>query len=91
MKYKKAKDILPEHLIEIIQEYINGEYLYIPIKNDTKKSWGEQSGLRKELSERNNDILNKYKQGMTIKELINEYYLAESSIRRIIREQKNNQ
>lgn len=91
MKYKKAKDILPEHVIEIIQEYVDGEYLYIPIKNNTQKSWGEQSGLRKELSERNSDIFNKYKQGVTIKELIDEYYLAESSIRRIIRQQKNSQ
>ena len=90
MKYKKAKDILPEYIIEIIQEYINGEYLYIPIKNNKRKSWGEQSGLRKELSERNNDIFNKYKQWATIKELVNEYYLTESSIRRIVRQQKNN-
>lgn len=88
MKYKKAKDILPEYIIEIIQEYVNGEYLYIPIKDNTRKSWGEQSGLRKELSERNKAIFNKYKQGATIEELVNEYYLTESSIRRIVRQQK---
>lgn len=88
MKYKKAQDILPNHIIELLQEYVEGEYLYIPIKNNTKKSWGEKSGLKKEISERNKEIYNRYKNGIEIKELINHYYLTESSIRRIIRQQK---
>ena len=88
MRYKKAQDILPKHIIEILQEYVDGEYLYIPIKNNTKKSWGEKSGLKKELSERNKEIFNKYQNGMKIKELTSQYYLTESSIRRLIREQK---
>lgn len=89
MKYKKAQDILPKHIVELLQEYVNGEYLYIPIKNSNKKSWGEKSGLKKELSERNKEIFNKYKNGIEIKELTSQYYLTESSIRRIIRQQKN--
>lgn len=89
MKYKKAQEILPQDIIELIQEYVDGGYLYIPTKNHTKKSWGEKSGLKKELSERNKEILNKYNEGTTVKELVNQYYLAESSIRRIIRQQKH--
>ena len=88
MKYKKAQDILPAHIIEMLQEYVDGEYLYIPIKNNTKKSWGEKSGLKKELIERNKEIFNKYQNGIEIKELTSQYYLTESSIRRIIRQQK---
>ena len=88
MKYKKAQNILPKHIIELLQEYVDGEYLYIPTKNNTKKSWGEVSGLKKELNERNEEIFNKYQDGMEIKELISQYYLTESSIRRIIRQQK---
>ena len=30
MKYKKAQEILPDNIIKIIQEYVDGEYLYIP-------------------------------------------------------------
>ena len=89
MKYKKAQDILPKHIIEILQEYVDGEYLYVPTKNNTKKSWGEKSGLKKELSERNKEIFNKYQNGIEIKDLTSQYYLTESSIRRIIRDQKN--
>jgi len=88
MKYKKAQEILPQDIIELIQEYVDGGYLYIPTKNDTKKSWGEKSGLKKELSERNKEIFNKYNKGISVKELVNQYYLTESSIRRIIRQQK---
>lgn len=88
MKYKKAQDILPKHIIEILQEYVGGEYLYIPQKNNTKKCWGEKSGFKKELSERNKEIFNKHKNGITVKELTIQYYLTESSIRRIIREEK---
>lgn len=39
MKYVKAIDVLPQEIIEIIQNYVDGEYLYIPRKNDNKKSW----------------------------------------------------
>jgi len=88
MKYKKAQEILPQDIIELIQEYVDGGYLYIPTKKDTKKSWGEKSGIKKELSERNKEIFNKYNKGISVKELVNQYYLTKSSIRRIIRQQK---
>ena len=32
MSYKKAADVLPEELIDLIQNYVDGEYLYIPRK-----------------------------------------------------------
>lgn len=85
MKYKKAQNVLPKDILEIVQEYIDGEYLYIPRKSDNKKSWGESSGTKLEIKKRNIEILNKYKEGISIKELSKRYYLSESSIRRIIR------
>ena len=42
MKYKKAQEILPNHIIDILQEYVDGEWLYIPRKNSTKIPWGEK-------------------------------------------------
>lgn len=88
MKYEKAQNILPEDVIELIQEYIDGGYLYIPRKSSNKKSWGESSGTKDDLKKRNVEIFNKYKEGISVKELTKHYYLTENSIRRIIRQEK---
>ena len=34
--YLKAKDVLPVELIELLQQYVAGEYLYIPKKEHHK-------------------------------------------------------
>lgn len=88
MKYVKAQDVLPEELIELIQKYIDGNYLYIPRKDDNHKSWGENSGIKNILKIRNKEIYIKYYNGMSVDALSNEYYLSEKSIRRIISYEK---
>lgn len=88
MKYAKAQDVLPEEIIEIIQKYVDGKYLYVPRKNENHKAWGEQSGIKDILKVRNNEIYKKYISGTTISELTEEYYLSEKSIRRIIAQEK---
>ncbi|MCT4507187.1 MAG: CD3324 family protein [Tepidibacter sp.] len=88
MKYEKAQNILPHDILELIQEYIDGGYLYIPRKSDSKKAWGENSGIKNSLKKRNKEIFNRYKQGMLVKELAAQFYLTEHSIRRIIRKEK---
>lgn len=47
MKYKKAQDILPQYMIDDLQQYIEGGYLYIPKKEENKKSWGENTNTKK--------------------------------------------
>lgn len=89
MKYVKAENVLPEHVIEIIQNYIDGEYLYIPRKKGNEKSWGERSGTKGALKFRNAEIYEKFAYGLSVEELCEEYYLSESSIRRIIRSEKS--
>ena len=88
MKYTRAIDVLPNEIIEIIQEYIDGEYIYIPRKFENNKSWGEKSGIKNSLKIRNNEIYKKYIQGTSIYELTKEYFLSEKSIRRIINIEK---
>lgn len=90
MKYIKAEKILPSYIIEIIQDYIDGEYLYIPRKKGAKKSWGEKNGSKTLIKARNTEIYKKYIYGFSLEKLSSEYYLSPSSIRRIIRTQKNN-
>ena len=88
MKHVKALDVLPAEVIEIIQKYVDGEYLYIPKKNENHKAWGEKSGIKTSLKIRNNEIYKKYLNGSTINELAKEYYLSEKSIRRIISQER---
>jgi Mor family transcriptional regulator len=88
MKYEKAQNILPEDVVELIQQYIDGGYLYIPRKCENKKAWGENSGIKNELKDRNVEVFNSYKKGSPIKILAEKYYLTEQTIRRIIREEK---
>lgn len=85
MKYKKAQDILPQYIIDDLQQYIEGGYLYIPKKEENKKSWGENTNTKKELNKRNKEIAKKRKNGKSIQDLAKEYFLTEYSIRRIIK------
>lgn len=89
MKYRKAQNVLPEELIKLIQEYVDGDYIYIPRKNGEKKTWGESSGTKDLLKSRNMEIYRKYKDGKSAEELSYEYYLSEQSIRRILYQEKN--
>ncbi|WP_411681826.1 CD3324 family protein [Clostridium thailandense] len=88
MNYVKAQDVLPEEILKIIQEYVDGKYLYVPRKNENHKAWGEKSGIKNSLKARNNEIYKKYINGATINVLTQEYYLSDKSIRRIISQQK---
>lgn len=83
MKYKNAKNILPEKLVNEIQKYIQGDIIYIPIQGE-KISWGEKSGSKKALHTRNTKIFDLYISGCDLKEIETKFNLSESSIRKII-------
>ena len=80
MGYKKAEDVLPAELIEILQEYVGGEIIYIP-KSKTRAAWGCVSGTKKNLARRNRKIYEEYMSGMRVKELAVRYYLTDKSKR----------
>lgn len=82
MKYQNAKDVLPKCLIQEIQKYVQGGYIYIPSKQ--KKHWGENSGYKVELKKRNMKIIDEYQQGCSLEYLADKYYLSIHSIRKII-------
>lgn len=89
MGYVKACDVLPAHLISLVQEYVDGQYLYIPRKKDNKKSWGELNGTKKDLNIRNREIYLKYNSGASVSNLAEYYYLSEKTIRKIISTEKH--
>lgn len=88
MKYSNAFNVLPIDIVKVIQEYVNGEYLYIPRKEEEQKKWGEQSGSRDTFKKRNHEVFLKYIKGAKILDLAQEYFLSDKSIRRIISQQK---
>lgn len=84
MSYRSADTVLPNELIEMIQQYVDGDYLYIPRKEAERKKWGENTMIRKELEERNTAIYKDYLQGASMTELAEKYFLSKKSIQRII-------
>ena len=89
MSYKRAEEILPVELIEIIQQYVDGENLYIPRKSENRKEWGSSTCLRQELIGRNEQIYREHHAGAAVSQLAVRYYLSEKSIQRIIRQIKS--
>jgi len=88
MGYKKAANILPEELVKQIQEYIDGETIYIPRLSDNKKEWGSQTSTKQELQERNRNIYQDHLAGMRAEQLAEKYFLSPKSIQRIIGQMK---
>lgn len=88
MGYRKAEEILPAELIERIQQYVDGQNIYIPKRTDNRLEWGARTKIRQELAVRNHQIYADYQDGMRISELTDKYCLSEKSIQRIIRDMK---
>ncbi|WP_163102500.1 CD3324 family protein [Peribacillus alkalitolerans] len=84
MKYVKATTILPEKLIIEIQKYVQGETIYIPKPENAHQKWGTRSGGRKLLDNRNVAIKHSFKNGRTIHELAEEYFLSSETIKKIV-------
>ena len=84
MSYVKAADVLPQELIDQIQDYIDGGYIYVPRKEMNRRAWGERTNRKSETSARNEEIFRKYKNGMTVARLSEEYYLSPKSVQKII-------
>ena len=85
MRYIKAEDILPEDVVELIQQYVDGETIYIPRKAGKRLSWGCNTDYRAELRRRNARIRQEFAQGESVQQLAQRYHLTEKSIRRILR------
>ncbi|MBQ9123253.1 MAG: ParB N-terminal domain-containing protein [Lachnospiraceae bacterium] len=87
MKYENGKDIFPERLLKQIQKYAAGKLVYIP-SMEQKKDWGESTGYRDFLLKRNHDIKLKFRNGVTIEQLTEEYHLSYETIRKIVYSKK---
>lgn len=91
MSYKKAAHVLPQELLVQVQEYIDGEFLYIPRLEGHKKSWGDATSTRRELQERNRQIYADHLAGASMETLAETYFLSLKSIQRIVGQMKKEQ
>lgn len=87
MGYIRAEEILPIEVIELIQQYVDGENIYIPRKKAHRQAWGAGTQIKQELLTRNRQIYQDYLAGSGTSELACKYYLSEKSIQRILRKQ----
>lgn len=83
MEYRNAADVLPDGLLKELQLYAEGELLYIP-KATSKKEWGTRSGSRNYYMERNREIRENFRAGLSEEELAKKYGLAHNTIHKII-------
>lgn len=88
MSYRRAETVLPKEVIEIIQQYVDGESIYIPRKYGMRNEWGRKTRIRQELHERNQGIFDDYLRGQTTSQLAVKYCLSVKSIQRIIKQMK---
>jgi len=84
MNYINATEILPDYLVKELQEYVQGEYLYIPVKEGKHRAWGELSGCKAAIITRNKEIIQHYQSGVIIEELSKTYFLSTHAIRKIV-------
>lgn len=88
MSYAKAEEVLPAEVLAIVQEYVDGQILYIPRKSGHKRMWGADTDTRRNLELRNARIYAEFQEGISVKALAKEYFLTEKSVQRIIRNYK---
>jgi hypothetical protein len=84
LKYVNADGLLPEKLLKEIQNYVQGETIYIPKPRNTYKKWGSQSGARALIDERNERIQHAFKNGEKIDQLALEHHLSCETIKKIV-------
>ena len=84
MSYKKAEDFLPIEVIKLIQNYVDGESIYIPRKAERKKCWGTRTTTKQDLKLRDANIYLDFISGVDVHALSRSYYLSLKSIQRII-------
>lgn len=88
MSYINAEEILPQEIIQEIQKYIDGNNIYIPKKTNSRIEWGQNTGIRQELLQRNTEIYVAFQSGKDTKEIAKDFCLSRKSIQRIIREKR---
>jgi len=84
MKYHKAELVLPAALLREIRKYVNEGMLYIKKHDAPRRGWGELSGERIRLDERNARICARHRQQTSIQALADEFHLSLDTVKKIV-------
>jgi hypothetical protein len=84
MRYVNADLVFPEELLIEIQKYVHGELVYVPKPKELYKKWGEDSGSRQQLVQRNSEIRHRFQAGESIDQLAACFFLSSCSIKKIV-------
>ena len=66
MRYQNAAELLPAELLEALQGYLDGGYLYIPRRAEHRRAWGERTRRKEETLARNRAIFRDYTAGLGV-------------------------
>lgn len=88
MRYARAQDLIPAKLLQELQQYVDGAYLYVPRKQENRLSWGERTHSKQETARRNAAIFHDAQRGESVEALAERYFLSEKTIRRILLEER---
>jgi Mor family transcriptional regulator len=88
MKYRNAGEILPGELLAELQKYAQGELIYVPGRRAGKAGWGTVNGSRERYALRNLQMARSFRDGASIKELSERFFLSKDSVRKIVRDIK---
>lgn len=83
MSYRNAEKILPPALLQAIQQYAEGECLYVPRREKQTRRTSAESA--RQLAERNDAIRSQYRAGWSVRRLAEEYYLSPQSVYKILK------
>lgn len=83
MRYQNGKDLLPQELLTLVQQYAEGKYLYIPRVQ-------RQSPVRASRTDhvRNAEICRRYHGGESVRSLAQEYFLSTQAVYRVLAKEK---
>jgi len=84
MKYQNADVIFPASLLAEMQKYVQDGIIYIPKAKENRKKWGENTGYRKYVEERNSIIRSKFQTTDNIHNLADEYNLSVETVKKIV-------
>ncbi len=81
MGYRNGRDVLPPDLLKCVQQYAEGECIYIPRRTRTPRAAVNHPAL----AGRNAEIRKRYADGCSVRQLTHEYFLSPQSIYKILR------
>lgn len=72
----------------MVQQYVQGKHLYIPVPKDQKSAWGEQNGTKEKYIKRNKSIKLDYSNGYDLINLSEKYSLTVETLKKLFMRNK---